>query len=139
MHRIALSIARHGRIAVLLGVGLVATLTSAFVTPFHVRLLRTSPKADTTVSGAPTDVRLWFSEPTELAVTSLRVTSAKGVGVAVTAPTRDTKPDAPVIAAITGAMAPGRYTVIWRTMSHDGHAVHGTFAFTVTASKKPAS
>jgi methionine-rich copper-binding protein CopC len=38
---------------------------------------------------------------------------------------------APVIAAIKGKMAGGKYKVAWRTAGNDGHAVSGDYSFTV--------
>ena len=40
---------------------------------------------------------------------------------------------AEAIPFIGAALAPGRYAVTWRTMSHDGHAMRGTYHFTVAA------
>ena len=41
--------------------------------------------------------------------------------------------DRSVVANVQGRLSPGRYTVAWRTMSRDGHAMRGTIPFTVAA------
>ena len=49
--------------------------------------------------------------------------------VAVAKPTIDAGEDAPLTAVVTGTVAPGAYTVVWRAMSADGHAMRGSFGF----------
>jgi methionine-rich copper-binding protein CopC len=41
------------------------------------------------------------------------------------------EPDAGIVLPIRGALAPGAYTVEWRTMAGDGHPVSGRFGFSV--------
>jgi methionine-rich copper-binding protein CopC len=44
---------------------------------------------------------------------------------------RGAESEAPVTAPVTGTLAPGAYSVDWRTMAADGHVVRGTIRFTV--------
>lgn len=98
---------------------------------FHLRLLRSDPAADTTVATPPAAVRLTFSEAPELAVTTVRLTGPGDRAVALGRLARQPRDRATVVATPRGPLAHGRYTVAWRTMSHDGHPMRGTFHFTV--------
>lgn len=100
----------------------------------HLRLARSEPMADSTVTQVAA-VRLWFSQPVELGVTSIRLSGEGDRAVPLAALTKASRDVAtPVVAGIPGTLEPGRYVVTWRTMSRDGHAVSGTFAFTLAAS-----
>ena len=104
--------------------------------PFrHVHLSKSDPYAnDTTAS--PTSVRLWFSEKVELKVTTVKLASAAGSSVALGKLSRsDAETDAPVVAPISRALAPGGYTVSWSTASKDGHAAKGTIDFVVKGAR----
>ena len=101
----------------------------------HDGLVGTSPADGTTVTGAPGVVELEFTgEPLPLG-TLVAVTGPDGASVSSgpaditgTTVTQAVAPDAP----------PGAYRVEWRSTSSDGHALSGTFDFTVTAGADPA-
>lgn len=103
----------------------------------HTHLERSEPGADSTVTVAPTAIKLWFSEAVQIRVTTLRVLRTDSVALDLAPARMGTGPRAPVILDIHGTVAPGRYTVAWRTMSRDGHPVSGTFAFTFAAPSTP--
>ena len=121
--------ARRGAALAATTIGVLAL--SAWREPFHLHLLKSVPAANAMMPAAPESIRLWFSQPPELAVTSVKVTG----------PGSSTVPLAPltggdsslVVAPVKGKMAAGAYTVTWRTMAKDGHVVRGTFAFKVGA------
>jgi hypothetical protein len=103
----------------------------------HTHLERSEPGADSTISVAPTAIKLWFSGPIQISVTTVRVTGADNAALDLSAARLATGEHAPVVADVRGTVAPGRYTVAWRTMSRDGHPVSGTFAFTFAAPVPP--
>ena len=109
-------------------------LGAAAPQPFHVHLARSEPMADSTVTAAPTTIKLWFSAPVQVAVTTVRVQAHDGTSM-TSAPVHQqgSGANAPLVATLPNPLTNGRYTVNWRTMSSDGHAVSGTFAFTVAA------
>jgi len=123
---------------------LVMAVTAAFTldaarsdvagSPLHVHLSKSEPMADSTVTVAPTTVKLWFSAPVQVAVTTVRVSATDGTSMSALPVQRATGDNAPLVATLPSPLANGRYSVAWRTMSRDGHAVAGTFAFTVAAS-----
>jgi methionine-rich copper-binding protein CopC len=130
---------RSRRAATALALAAAALLAAGVAAPahadsaFHLRLLRSDPAADATVHGSPAAIRLTFSEAPELAVTSVRLTGPGNRAVALGRLARAPRDRMTVVAAPRAALAPGRYAVTWRTMSHDGHAMRGTFHFTVAA------
>lgn len=97
---------------------------------FHLHLLRSSPAADSTVASPPA-VQLWFTESPQLAVTSVRLTGPGGHAVRLGRVRAGAEHS--VVANVQGRLAPGRYTIAWRTMSRDGHPMRGTIPFAVAA------
>jgi len=104
---------------------------SAWRAPFHLHLLKSVPAANAAMPATPEAIRLWFSQPPELAVTSVKVTGPASAAIPL-APLAAGDSDL-VVAPVKGKMAAGAYTVAWRTMAKDGHVARGTFAFTVKA------
>ena len=98
----------------------------------HLRLSRSEPGADSTVT-AVASIKLWYSQPVELNVTTVRLVGEGNRLVALAAPTRSREANAPIVLTLTDSITPGRYTAHWRTMARDGHAVSGQFAFTLAA------
>ena len=120
--------------------GLLLLATAAFSRPtaaFHLRLERSDPAADTTIAAAPDSIRLWFSERVQINVTTIRLTTAGGDEIETAPAHLGTGVRAPVIAAVRGRGASGRYQVAWQTMSRDGHVVRGAFSY-IVANSTPA-
>ena len=122
---------RVRRAVALAVVALAAILLGAWRAPFHLHLVRSTPAANATITAAPDSLRLWFSQPPELKLTTVKLTGPGATPVALTSLAKGDS--GLVLAAVKGRMAPGPYTVAWRTMSKDGHVVRGTFAFRVGA------
>jgi methionine-rich copper-binding protein CopC len=100
---------------------------------FHLRLLRSEPKADTTVTVPPAAIRLWFSQEPELSTTTIGVIGPGELAIALGELRLERTAGNPVAADVQGTLTGGRYLVRWRTMSRDGHPVSGRFAFTIAA------
>lgn len=115
----------------ILGAALLPAAASA--ARLHLALRRAEPAANAQVAGPVRELRLWFTQRAELRVTTVKVTDAKGAEVATGALARGDAADAPIVAPLKAPLAPGAYTVRWRTMARDGHVVSGGYAFTVTA------
>ena len=110
-----------------------ALLVCAFSSFKHTHLLRSEPRADTTLSAPPASVRLWFSEPIQLAVSSVHVADSAGHPVATGKLSAGPGASAGVVAAVQGRMTPGTYTVTWRVLARDGHVASGHFGFRVAS------
>jgi copper transport protein len=97
----------------------------------HAVLLRTDPSPQTTVTKAPTAVRLVFSEAVEVSFGAVRVFDVDAVRVdsgTITRAQGNREVSVPV-----RSLKDGTYTVTWRVVSADGHAVHGGFTFYIGA------
>ena len=103
----------------------------------HLRLVKSEPAANDTLRTAPTTIKLWFTEPPELAVTSVKLLMPRGsdtTRIATSVVHRDAAEHAVMAADILGALHAGRYVIAWRTTASDGHPAAGTIAFTVSTS-----
>lgn len=96
----------------------------------HNRLLRAEPGVDSTVKQPPAQIRLWFKEAPELAVSSIKLADAAAKPVA-TGEVKATDDKTSIAAAVTAPLPPGKYTVTWKTAGVDGHVIRGSFGFTV--------
>jgi len=99
---------------------------------FHNKLDKSAPAADQQLAAPPKQIRLWFHEKPEPALTSIAVVGTDSAKVA-TGKVQPTDDPLSVAAAVTGTMKPGRYIVRWKTSGKDGHVIKGSFTFTVTA------
>jgi hypothetical protein len=109
-----------------------AGATIARATAFHLHLEKSEPADKSEVAKPPTELRLWFGEPAEVALTKLTLASGRDT-VPLGKPTKASDEKAPIVAKIVQPLTPRAYTVSWRTMGKDGHAVTGTFVFTLRA------
>jgi hypothetical protein len=96
----------------------------------HLRLVKSEPAKDSVVD-APRQLRLWFSLKPALAVTSVKLVSASGTPVKLGAPKHAGDAKLPVEVTVEETLAPGTYTLSWKTASSDMHPVTGDFSFTV--------
>jgi len=96
----------------------------------HAYLDRAVPEAGSTVHGSPAEVKLWFSHALEPAFSTLRVVDKAGKQVDRKDKQVDTK-ETTLLKASLPALPPGRYRVIWRVLSADGHVTRGDFGFEV--------
>ena len=123
--------------AIAVALGFVVTTVSAVSSAssaqasegLHFRLVRSAPEADAEVA-ALEEVRLWFSEGAQAGATSIRVLDAAGAEVA-TADIVSSDDRTEHAVSLDQVMAPGAYSVAWRSMAADGHVVRGSYGFTV--------
>jgi copper transport protein len=110
--------------------GLLVAGTPA-VASAHPRLTRSEPSAAQRIANAVSVLRLWFNEKPEMRLTSISLADSAGRSVAVGAVEREPGDAFGVRASVTMPLAPGQYTVAWRTAASDGHPVRGSFSFVV--------
>jgi methionine-rich copper-binding protein CopC len=119
---------RHRALLLAAAVLLPAVATAAR----HLKLVRSEPAAKAVLAAPPTQVRLWFTQAPELSVTRLTLVRADGESFPLAAPTRAAAKDAPVVAEVGATrVTPGPWTIRWRTVAKDGHAMKGEIPFTV--------
>lgn len=97
----------------------------------HLQLLRAEPAADTVLAESPAEIRLFFSEEPQMTGTTVRLADSDDELV----PSSDAAPDTvdarQVVIVPVEPVPPGAYTVYWRAISQDGHAVRGDFGFQI--------
>jgi methionine-rich copper-binding protein CopC len=103
----------------------------------HLKVEKTSPAADATITTQPQQVRVLFSQAPTLAISSLALEGPNGkVALGkVAAGQTDGRADHSLVATVPDQLPPGAYTVTWRTSGPDGHIQTGTFAFTLAAGR----
>lgn len=88
------------------------------------------PAVGSTVSTAPNELRIWFTQDLEPAFSKVEVSDANGAAV----DKGDAKVDAQtanLLRVSLKPLAPGSYKVHWRVVSVDTHPTQGDFTFTV--------
>lgn len=106
----------------LLGLTSGATLAHA-----HAKLDHSVPAADSTVSTAPAEVVLSFSEDIEPKFSGAEVLDSKGTHVEETSTAVDS-----AMHVKMKPIKPGTYQVNWHALSDDTHKTKGSFKFTVS-------
>ncbi|HEY7681891.1 MAG TPA: copper resistance CopC family protein [Gemmatimonadales bacterium] len=117
--------------------GAIASLAIALpAAAMHTHLVKAEPGVDSTVATAPKQVRLWFNEVPEVALSAASIMKEDHSPVAVVkmAATDDSLS---VAGPVPISLEPGRYMVMWRTGSADGHAVRGMYFFTYDPTVRP--
>jgi methionine-rich copper-binding protein CopC len=104
----------------------------------HTHLVKAEPGVDSTVAAVPRQIRLWFNEAPEAALSAATLLKADNSPVA-TVKMAATDDSLSVSGTIPVTLQPGSYQVLWRTGSRDGHAVRGkyTFKFDPAGAPKP--
>lgn len=95
----------------------------------HASLQSTTPVKDAEVS-APKEVALRFNEKLEAAFSTAKVVDSNGKTVTTEKATLDSA-DPSVMKVAVPALAPGKYTVQFVAVGHDGHRRKGDYSFTV--------
>ena len=98
----------------------------------HAKLVRSEPKPKETLAAVPKLVELWFSEELESGLNTIEVKDQTGKRVdRGEVPLSEGNKKAQVE---LGELTPGLYTVTWKALSADQHAMRGSFVFTISAS-----
>ena len=88
------------------------------------------PKVGSTVSGSPSQVRMWFDSDLEPAFSKLMVHNADNKMI----DKRDSRvgpADPKLLQVSVPPLPPGTYLVIWKVVARDGHRTNGQFSFTI--------
>jgi methionine-rich copper-binding protein CopC len=104
----------------LLGLGIDAAAAHAF-------LDHASPRVGTTVSAAPREVTLWFTQKLEAAFSAVMVTDGAGQRVDM----GGTRVNGNVMSVTLRGGGAGTYRVHWKVLSVDAHTTEGNFTFRV--------
>jgi methionine-rich copper-binding protein CopC len=108
--------------------GVVAILVPGFA--MHLRLVKSAPGDGEMVTTIPTEIRLWFSQQPDAALTTVKLMREDSTVVEQGKIVR-TEDSLSVRLPLENALVPGTYLVQWRSASRDGHAVRGSYHFTM--------
>lgn len=114
--------AKIGLLAVALGVALA---TAAYA---HLKVLKTLPEAGAVVDRPVRELRAWFNQEPDLALSKLELEGPNG---ALEVSALHTMGEKDLMAQVAGTMPDGAYTARWQTAGDDGHVQKGEWAFTV--------
>ncbi len=108
--------------------------TSLFIMPDaaqgHAYPDHADPKVGSTISVAPTKVRIWFDSDLEPAFSSIMIHTAGGTMVDQGDGCVD--PSDPTLLEVSvPPLPPGSYIVIWSVVARDGHRTSGSYTFTI--------
>jgi copper transport protein len=123
-------------LAAIVGVVLAVAWAAASATPgrAHASLKESDPENGALLDQAPAEIRLTFTEPPDLELTTIGVVDRAGADVP-TGPVERVAGDEKVIRVVLVDLPDGVYTVTWRTVSAtDGHFTSGAFTFGVGVS-----
>lgn len=115
--------------SLLLAAGL-AALVALPAVAWHNHLTKSTPAENEELTESPKVLRLWFAEKVEPRFSSVVLMKADSSRVEIGKPKATDDPKS-FSADVPGTLAPGTYLIRWRTAGDDGHAVRGTFKFSV--------
>ena len=87
----------------------------------------TTPADGAVLTASPPAISMAFDHP--MRITLIRLTDADGAEFTVTR--HDGMAPVTAFEAVPEVLSPGHYTVEWRGLSSDGHAMEGRFSFEV--------
>ena len=97
----------------------------------HSSLERSEPKDGDVLQVAPREIRMWFTEPIKVALSTFEVRNAAGKQVDQCDLRADEKQPALVRLSLSASLAPGIYKVSWNAVAQDLHVARGEFSFRV--------
>ncbi|HEX7735869.1 MAG TPA: copper resistance protein CopC [Ktedonobacteraceae bacterium] len=133
IHVLKSNLARVSGVAFLCAIGLTLLLPSlASALPAHAILLTSDPAKDAVLSKAPTQVKMWFSEDLNPALSTVQVINAERQRVDAKNPHVNAANSKEMDISLQANLQPDVYIVVWRTDSaDDGHVLLGSFIFTL--------
>ena len=118
------------RLAFAAAIALLAAGIAPASESLHLKLDKSLPAADQTLTESPAKIVLDFSQKPELAVS--RLTVARGeIRAKLGELSHDAEDDSILYAIVEAELPDGTYRVNWLTSSGDGHPIRGEFSFTV--------
>ena len=112
-------------------VGLFCLLATTMPADAHAFMVRAEPRVGSKVKKAPTEVRIWFSEPVRSISSSIKVFDENGEQIDKKDTHLDRDNRALLHVSLRSGLAPGIYKVIWRVTSVDTHVTNGDFRFQI--------
>ena len=98
----------------------------------HDGLRRSVPAAGAVLDVAPREIRLTFTRAVDPTLARIELIDPSGRAVELAAPVPHPDSGNVLVAAVTGRLRAGAYTVRWRIVGSDGHPVQGSFGFVIS-------
>ena len=108
----------------------IAIGAAGFEAQAHAHLTAADPPVNGSVR-APKAIRITFSEALAPKFSRFEVLDSLGHKVAMSAPAVDPADKRVLTASTSTPLTPGRYTVRWRAVAADTHAMSGQYRFSV--------
>jgi hypothetical protein len=97
----------------------------------HSTLDHSDPKDRSVLKQAPREIRMWFTEPIKVKLSTIEVRDGEGKQVDQRNLTADEKDPALVRLSLISEIRPGSYKVTWSAVAQDLHVSKGGFSFQV--------
>ncbi len=97
----------------------------------HSSLERSEPKNGATLKVGPPEIKMWFTEPIKVGLSTFEVRNAAGKQVDQHDLRADEKQPALVRLSLPPSLAPGVYKVTWSAVAQDLHVGKGEYSFRV--------
>lgn len=97
----------------------------------HTELQHSEPKDGATLKQPPSEIRMWFSEPMKVALSTVQVRSGQGEEVDTGNLHADAQTPSLVHLSLKKNLSPGTYKVSWTAVAEDMHVSKGGFTFMV--------
>ena len=117
----------------LLGAAAGAFVAFAIPAAAHAMLESAAPRVGATVSAAPPELQLRFSEVVVPSLSRVTLSDSRGVRVALGDLCSAPNSRRVLCAPLPPHLAAGAYRVRWRVVSADSHVTQGEFTFTIQA------
>lgn len=118
----------HALLAAVACVALAAPSTACA----HPTLVSSTPAGGARLTASPAELRLVFSKSVLADLSSIALSGpATEPAFVLPAPVQPAGSGKVLVARVPRALPPGDYVVKWRVAGNDGHAVKGSFAFTI--------
>ena len=112
------------------GLAAAALLLVAPMAVAHAFVDHAAPAVGSTVRASPSEITVWFTQELEPAFSTIKLEDAKGSAIA--AADKAVDPSTRTMLRLpVPPLAPGKYRVVWRVLSIDGHVTQGDFTFDV--------
>jgi len=97
----------------------------------HSSLERSEPKDGENLKVAPGEIRMWFTEPIKVGLSTFEVRNAAGKQIDQRDLRADEKQPELVRLSLPAALPSGTYKVAWSAVAQDLHVTKGDFSFRV--------
>ena len=111
---------------------LVIALAAAGAVSAHMAYSKSMPAKDAKLNTSPDHLQVWFTQDPEPALSQI---SLEGPDGEVSLGKTTVGDEKSLVAEVPATLAPGSYTVKWRSAGDDGHVLRGDFAFSIATAE----